>query len=453
MLTQLDILTDRDASRFVELVRRGRVPGMTAPAPNRAGRRAYSRAGAHPRNQGADLPLRIPVLAGGANSGAASGQGVASQPATQAVAVVPFDQASKRGCEPGPSWQITPGATETTLGPIGLPANGYLRAVEIQVSTVTAGTLGAGVAAADYPANIISVARIQDTNSAQLDDLPGYTLLQDNIYGGYAGCPDPRVDPDYSASATAPNIQLQVVRELAPTGFGCLANLSASQQYKLTLKIASVAEMYSTAPTTAPTLLISTWMHYWTLPAATDMLQRPQAQQPPFHGTAQYRWWSPANSVSQAFNLTITQVGNEIRNLILFGHRNSDGARSDAVYPDPLQLRWDSDLLLIIGMAQLRKIMRELTNDLTARDTGILALPFNFGEGRFVGGSGVNSWLPTVTATRLQITGTQPVSTPGTVDVFVNDVSVAETDPAGRPMTPSASNYHPPVAPQLAGAM
>lgn len=451
MLKQIELLTDRDTDRFMRLVNRGRLDkshGIKAPSasPNRAQRRAAR----HPRNAGALLPMRVPVLAGGAPA-APTGQGPASNPATSQPMVVPFDQAAKRGIEQGPSWQITPGAAEQTLGPIGLPANGFLRAVEFQISTVTAAT-GSPVATADYPFNILSLVRVADTNSAQLDDLPGYPLMQDNIYGGYAGVPDPRTSPDYSASASSPNFQVSIVRELAPTGFGSIANLSASQQYKLTLKVAALSSLYTTAPTAAPVLNVSVWLHYWTLPAAADMLGRGQMQEPPYHGTAQYRWWDPANPVSQNFNLTIDQVGNEIRNIIMFG-RNASNVRTDAVYPDPFQLRWDSDLLIIAGLAQLRKIMRELTNDLVSRDVGVLCLPFNFGEGRFVGGSGINSWLPTVTGTRLQVTGTQTASTPGTVDVLVNDVSVAETNPAGRPVTPSATNYHPPVAPQIAGAM
>lgn len=438
MLQQIDILNDRDADRFVKLCKRGQIKGMT-----------YDGFTGKPRV--ARLPE--PRMGGGAGAAAqAGGQGVASNPATSAAQMVPFDQAAKRGCEPGPSWQVQPGTAQTTLGPIGLPANGYMREVEIQISTVTAAT-GSPVALADYPACILPLIRVQDTNSAQLDDLPGYPLLQDNIYGGYQGAPDPRTSPDYSASATAPNLQLTVARELAPTGFGTLANLSGSQQYKLTLRVGALSDIYSTNPTVAPTLLISVWMHYWTLPAAGDMLGRAQAQEPPFHGTAQYRWWSPSNAVTQNFNLTITQVGNELRYLTLIGRQNSNGARTDAVFPDPFQLRWDSDLLLIIGLAQMRRIMRGLVNDLVARDAGVICIPFNFGEGRTVGGSGVNSWLPTVTGTRLQITGTQTTSTPGTVDVLVNDVSVAEVNPANRPMTPSATNFHPAVGPQLAGAM
>jgi len=383
----------------------------------------------------------------------ASQQGQYSNPASTAAsssAPIPFDQASKRGTEQGPSWTFTPGAGMTQLGPIGLPANGYLRAIELDIRTVTASTGGTPVLNQDCPANILQQVVLQDTNSNQLDLLPGYALLQDNCFGGYAGSPDPRVDPDYSASATAPSLQLMVVRELAPTGFGALANMSASQQFKFSAFAASQGQMYSTAPsTTYPTLSVTAWMHYWTLPDATDEDGVAQDQAPPYEGTAQYRWYSPANSVTQNFNLSLTQVGNSIRNLILIA-RNATPVRDNGVFPDPLYFRWNADILHIIGQRQLRKIARELTNDLTALDTGVLPLPYNFGQGRFVGGSGVNSWLPTFTSTRLQVFGSQPTSDPGTVDVFTNDVSVAETNPALRPVQGSGGGIPAPIAPVYA---
>ena len=428
----IELMTDRQVGRFIKNVKRRRAQLADE---HRSMRRQYG----------------LPQLAGGsAQAVPVQGQGPDSNPATAAVEVVPFDQASKRGIEQGPSYVVTPGAAPTTLGPVGLPAQGYLRAVEIDIKTTTAAT-GSPVAKEDYPSNIVQLARFQDTNGNQLDDLPGYGLLQDNIFGGYAGSPDPRVDPEYSASAASPSLQLQLVRELAPNGFGAIANMSASQAYKLTLRIASLTEMYSTAPTAAPTLLISTWLHFWQQPDEFDLLGRQQITSPPYHGTTQYRWYAPANSVTQNVNLQLTQTGNEIRNIILIG-RNAAGTRTNAIWPEPFQFRWDTELLLISGLRQLKKIARELTNDLTALDAGVLPLPFNFGEGRTVGGSGLNSWLPTVTSSRLQITGAQPTSEPGTIDVFTNDVSMAETNPALRPVVPGPGGYTPSVAPRIAGA-
>jgi hypothetical protein len=433
--------SDREVDRFIRGVLRRRTELASAD-----------------RALGRDRTL-LPRMAGGArsNPGAESLQGIASTPATASgPPTIPFDQASKRGIEPGPSFTVSPGAGTTNLGVQPLPAQGYLRAVEIDIKTTSEGTPGTVEYQEDSPWNFLELARLQDTNGNQLDDIPGFVLFVDNVFGGYAGSPDPRVDPEYNAPATAkanPSWQLMIVRELAPNGFGAIANLSASQAYKLTLKIAPATGIYKTGKpwTAAPTLLVSTWMHFWQLPEPASLDGRPQVQTPPYHGTTQYRWWAPANSVTQNFNLKIEQVGNEVRNIALIG-RNAAGERKNAVFPEPLQLRWDTEFLLISGQRQLRKIARELTNDMSTYPEGVIALPFNFGEGRTVGGSGVNSWLPTVTGTRLQVTGTQEASTPGEVGVYVNDVSVAETNPAMRPVAQSGGGYSPQVAPRLAGA-
>lgn len=433
----LELVSERDADRYIRAIK--------AKRKKLAEQMAFLQ-----KTWGAELPLRFPAIAGGAGG---TQQGVESNPASAAGSVIPFCQASKRGIEPGPSWNVTPGAAQQQLGPVGMPAQGFLRAVEIYVKTAKEGKGTGGELNENAPFNALADVRFQDTNGNQLDDIPGYVLFLDNLYGGYSGCPDPRVDPDYEAtSALKPAFQVGIWRELAPNGFGSIANMSSSQQYKLTLRVATEGEIFKKKPSESlPELEILTYCHFWQLPQAESMDRRRQITTPPFHGTTQYRWWSPSNSVKQAFKLKIEQVGNEMRNLVLVGE-NESKARSWAVFPDPLLLRWDTEMLTIASLASLRKIVRELCNDQVNVPTGALCLPWNFGEGRFVGGSGVNSWLPTVTATRLEITGTQAASTPGEIGVYANDVSVAEINPALRPAVPGPGGYTPQVAPRLVGA-
>lgn len=404
----------------------------------------YRRQARRYRN-GAPLPM-----AGGSPAAAVApgspGGVAAAGPVAQQAPTVPFDQASHKGLEPGPVFTVTPGAAQVTLGPVPLPAQGYLRRVIIEIS----GASGvAGTGAGDYPFNIINLLRLQDTNGAPLVELTGYNLFLCNTYGAYDGSPDDRTYFDYSASASNPALQIYAPIEIAPNGLGSLANQSAAAAYRLTLIVDTSANIWSVAPTTIPTLTIRTFMDFWTLPAPADMLQRPQSQAPPFSGVAQY-WTNATNqAVASGLNQTrVGRVGNLIRTLIFVGRQS--GARAEAPFPDPFTLNWDARDLQIASAKTQRMIMREYISQITARDTGVYAFIFSYGEDRNAGALQINSWLPTVTATRLEVDGTSAGA--GTLDTVINDISVAETSPAARAVEASATGYHPPVAPMTLGA-
>src|SRR5581483_8555920 len=107
--------------------------------------------------------------------------------------------------------------------------------------------------------------------------------------------------------------------------------------------------------------------------------------------------------------------------------------RSDAVVGDNLILRWDDINLDVVDRKTIRKRMREYTNDLVQRDTGVYLFGlYNYCTDRFVGGRCVSSWLPTVTATRYEISTPAGLGAGGTLDFVINDVSVASTMPQQR---------------------
>lgn len=371
---------------------------------------------------------------------------------TQAPPSVPFAQASHHGIEQGPSFTVTPSTTQQTLGngPTPLPATGYLRRVHIDVSTSVAGT-GSPVGNADYPANIFALIRLTDTNGAPIYELSGYNTLLANTYGGYACAPDWRQDPDYSASAASPNITPYVPLELDPTGMGSPANLSASSAYRLTLVVDTIANIWSVAPSVAPTFTINVWVEYWTLPNPTDGQGRSQAIVPPYPGTLQLWSQQPNITVNAGANrIPLNRMGNLLRTvLVVF---RASGARSDAITADPVTLRWDDINLAVQSRKMIRKFMREYLNDLTSRDVGVYEFGnYNYGLERNNGGVSVVSWLPTVSATRYEIS-TPSGGSAGTLDFVINDVTVAATAPQGRATVGgSGVGFHPPVAPVVPG--
>jgi hypothetical protein len=363
--------------------------------------------------------------------------------------MVPFDQASHRGYEEGPIFAVTPGAAAQQQGPVPLPAQGFLRSVLLTI-TPSGGVAGEGEVSGDFPWDALNLVRLQDTNGAPLCELSGYNLFLMNVYGGFSGSPDPRNDPDFTKTTVAPSFALRIPVEIAPNGLGALANQSSSAAYKLTVIVAASTEIYKKVTgLTPPLLTIKTFMEFWTLPAAVDMLNRAQQRTPPYHGTAQYFSQQMNNSLQSGQNGTkVTQTGSLIRTLAFVTRKA--GARTDAVYPDPWTLNWDSRLLQVASARLLRKLMREYVSQLSERDTGVYIWGFSYGKHRQFGANEINSWLPTVSATRLELVG--PSAEAGTVDVVTNDVSVAETNPAARAIETSATGYAPPVAPTMASA-
>lgn len=347
---------------------------------------------------------------------------------------------------------MTPGASQTTLGPAALPATGYLRRVVIEVTP--AGGAGAATGAGDFPFNIFALVRLTDTNGAPIYELSGYNTLLADTYGGYAGAPDPRTDPDYAATAANPAIEPYIPLELDQSGMGSPANLSASSSYRLTLVVDSTANIWSSAPaTTIPTFTITVWCEYWTLPNPVDMQGRPQAVAPPYAGTIQLWSQQPNISVNAGANrIALNRMGNLLRTVIAVFR--SSGTRSDGVVGDPITQRWDDINLDVVDRKTVRKRMREYTNDLSARDTGVYLFGlYNYGVERFVGGRSVASWLPTVTSTRYELSTPGGGGSGGTVDFVINDVSVAATSPEQRATVGGTGvQFHPPVAPVVAGA-
>lgn len=381
-------------------------------------------------------------------------QGVQASPAPASAAVVPFPQASHHGCEQGPNFSVTPSAAQQTFGPFPLPATGYLRRVLIELTTTTAGTGGTGNP--DFPANIFALVRLTDTNGAPIYELSGYNSLLADLYGGYAGAPDWRVDPDYSATTTAPSIEPYVPLELDNTGMGSPANLSASSAYRLTLVVDTLSNLFSVSPSPVPVIGVQVYCEYWTLPNPTDAKGRQQAIAPPYSGTIQLWSQQPNISVNAGANrIPLNRMGNLLRTVVGVFRITGQRTGADAVVGDPVTLRWDDINLDVVSRKTIRKRMREYANDLTARDTGVYLFGgYNYGVERFFGGRSVVSWLPTVTATRWEISTPAGSGSAGTLDFVINDVSVAATAPEQRAVVGGQGvQFHPPVAPVIPGAV
>jgi hypothetical protein len=397
----------------------------------------------------------------------AKGYGSQSTAPTSQGRAIAFDQASHRGTELSQTYagvQLGGAALGTNTvtvgnGPISLQPQGFLRGVLIDLQTSAAATGGTPVGNNDWPFSLINLLRLHDTNGATMHEHTGYHNYLLNLLGSGvdANIADLSLWPDYAASATSPSAQWYLPVEMDANGFGALANQSASDTYKLDLVLDSPANAYSTVPTTTePIFTINIHLDYWTLPGATDMLGRQQQQEPPYHGVAQYTYQSNANGVSAGQQtLKIGFTGNMYRMLAVVGRAAgtgyaTGGARSASVLPNPYTLRYDTrDLMIGTLREQRRQFFTLLNTTGTTFLTGVYAFIWSYNRWKSVGGPGYNSWLPTLPATRFELVGTFGA---GTVDELSNTVSVAETNPALRGVSPSATGYSPPVATTVIGA-
>lgn len=372
--------------------------------------------------------------------------GPGAAPPPQAAQVVPFDQASHKGLEAGPTFTVTPTTSQQQLGPNPLPASGYLRRVLIETASNGNGA-GAATGAGDFPFNVWALIRLQDTNGAPIFEMTGYNTLLADVYGDNL---DPRFDTDFANTANNPTLEPYVPIEINPTGLGALANMSASSAFKLTLIMDTIANIWTSAPaTTIPTFSVKVFMDFWTLPGDKDMIGRQQLQAPPFSGTVQLWTQQPNISLNAGNNRTqVNRTGNLFRTVIFVTRVTA--VRSEAPFPDPFTLKWDDRDLMIADRVTVRKIMREYLENLTARDVGVYVFAYNYGEDRSAGANGINSWLPTVTATRYELNGSSAGA--GTTDILINDVTVAPQNPAQRAAETGLS-YKPPTPTSVAGAV
>lgn len=373
------------------------------------------------------------------------GTGVNSAPASAQQRARPFVQAAKHGRQQATQNAITPGAAQQNIGPVPLPASGgFLRRIHIQA--VASGGAGSGVGNGDYPFDIFNQIKLLEPNNTPILDLSGYNLLLADTYGGYAENPDPRVDPDYSANGNNPNIQPYIPIELDPTAVGSLADLSSSSAFQLFMAVNPSANIWTTAPTTIPSIAITTFQDYWTLPNPEDMDGNPQATTPPFPGTIQIWSQIPNISIASGQRQQLNRMGNQLRTVIIVAR--SAGVRAEGPMPNPISLRWDDVILVNSDLQTIRKTMREMVDGLVTRDTGVYAIPYNFGVDRKVGGNGVSSYLPTVTATRYEISG---ANSGGTIDWIVNEVTSAPVAGVQRSTTGGGLGYYPPAPAPAAG--
>lgn len=313
-------------------------------------------------------------------------------------------------------------ASSVLLGQVDVPAFGFLRSLLVLVEA-TGGSGTAAVYQEDAPWSAIGEIALSDVNGAPIvGPITGYELYLISKYGGYVGASDPTRNPVYVAPATSGNFAfaLRIPVELSSRdALGALPNQNASATYKLRVTQAARTAIYSTNPTSFPTVRVRAWLEAWSQPAPTDLMGRPNAQTPPALGTTQF--WSKQvfNIASGQNTVRLQRVGNMIRQQVLV-FRTTAPARSGSNMPDPIQLYLDSKLLLNQGRFVQQQYMAERYISATL-DTGVTVFDHAHDFDGLVGGEMRDQWLATTQASRLEFQGSFGAA--GTLTVLTNDVA------------------------------
>jgi hypothetical protein len=268
----------------------------------------------------------------------------------QAPPAVPFRCGTQNTTNlDGYSQVITLGTT-TALPNYNPSVNSYARGCWVNAAATASGNSATVVFAGDGPFSVFAQVAFLDTQQRPIIQVTGYQLAQImNKFGGYFLNGDPRADATYLATAGSGgaggsfNLTVWVPLEINNrSGIGSALNKNSSQTYTLQLTPASAASaVYSTAPTTVPTVTVTVFEDGWWQPQATDVSGAPISGAPPAPNTWSYWLQSSYTGLNGAVQEQLTTgLGNSLRCVAFntYDTANSTRATGETDFPTTVQL-------------------------------------------------------------------------------------------------------------------
>jgi hypothetical protein len=269
----------------------------------------------------------------------------------------------------------------------------------------------------------------------------GYSCFAASKFGGYRLFP-----PDLSTTAYGPatataignnpvnfkatsgnfGFVLPIWEEFARDGAGCLPNNDASARYNLQVQVASstasaTGPVYTTAPTTYPTLSLGVEVQCRSVPPAQDLFGNANSITPPAVGTVQYWSQQTISPISGAQTIQLTRVGNLIRNHILIFRDTTTPTRAQAELadvPPTLEFDWDSNIRYLANTSTYRQLSA-LAYGFDV-PVGVVALPYTTDPDSLAVRELGDEWMATVGATKLTLRFTPGASC--SLIVLTNDI-------------------------------
>jgi hypothetical protein len=261
--------------------------------------------------------------------------------------------------------------------PWAFTATGWLKGIWLDILITVAGNAVVTVVAAEnYPFNGLGNIQLNDINNeAIFGPFDSYVAMLINKYGGYFNAEDPATAAMYyrvaltgtNAAAGSAHFNLWIPLEIVRRDpLGPVASVNNTASLTLVMAMNSSANMFTTPPTSAPTIRIrGTQIFYWE-PKVADKQGRPITKRPLAAGTTQY--WTMGNlpfsagANNQQIN---TGLGFPWRNYIMMLVRSAGTrANGELDWPDPLiGIKFEANMLL-------SQYMKVLWNQRMAKDYG-----------------------------------------------------------------------------------
>lgn len=332
---------------------------------------------------------------------------VSRQPQTTAQpagAGAPFTRMSRMMQILGPS--SAGNAFGTLYTPQIKPVGGYVRFYPLYINA-SGGSGTSAVASADAPWNTIQNIFLRDPFGQPIIQADGYSLYLMDLYGGQSGVfgfgNQSVSNPSYQAVQSNGNFQLRIHLpfELDSSGYCSLPAMNAASQPSIWIQTNPSTVVYSTAPSTVPTLYFQLDEEFWAAP-----VDNPQFAPPDVGSSSQ---WSitkaPTGIASNQFQRIVLPRVGALTNTLIIILRDSTGARIDGFPVSDLSLWVD-------GVPQLYEMFNERADKMYAqfgvtRPTGVIVYTFRNSVQTFVSTADTYDLiLPTSPATLLELVGT-----------------------------------------------
>jgi hypothetical protein len=247
--------------------------------------------------------------------------------------------------------------------------SGYLAAIDIDVSVLTATNAATVAYTEDAPYNFLNSVVLRDVNG-ELINITGYHLYLANLYFGYTPTLSRISSLDanvYSlvtgAGATGGTFRFHLY---APTIInrrnllGLVGNQDRAQRYSLRTDLDTTTTLYSTPPTNPGAITVTKIYENYAVPPAVNQFNVPQQQFPDAFGALHFITQTVSESVpvgGSTINHYVKRVGNTIRAIILVFRANGLRATAETNLPLGIQMKIGDTTIFNESVAYRRRIM------------------------------------------------------------------------------------------------